>query len=564
MALAKESSIVVSSSPDVTHNITRPVASYHPNVWGDRFLLSSSDQVQLTMKARDDKVVVDELKKEVRRKLKEASNDYIRLLQTVDVIQRLGLAYHFEEEIDQALRYLFETFHDYSEDSQDMYANSLSFRLLRQHGYRISCEIFEKFKDANGGFKIPNIEGVMGMLEFYEATHLRVRGEDILDHGFVFSRNYLKSVLPSLSNPLAAQVDRALNQNSNRRGLPRLEARHFMSVYEQYASHDQALLKLAKLNFNILQSLHKVELSEISRWWKGVDIARNFPYARDRIVELYFWVLGVYFEPQYAVGRKITTKVIAIASLLDDTFDAYGTFEELRIFAEAVERWSVSCLDQLPEYMKLLYKTMLEVSDEIEEEMTKLGTPFRIAYGIEAIKTFARSYFLEAKWREEKYKPTTEEYMGLATKTCGYKSLIITSFLAMGDIPKREHFDWVLSDPDFVMASCIICRLADDIVGHEFEQTRDHIPSSVECYTQEHKTSKEDAVNELYDRLESAWKDLNEGFLRPTKIPAALLYRVLNYCRIIEVMYSRGDWYTHVGPEMQGFVRQLLVDPVPE
>lgn len=69
-----------------------------------------------------------------------------------------------------------------------------------------------------------------------------------------------------------------------------------------------------------------------------MDVPTKFPFARDRIVECYFWTLGAYFEPQYSVGRKMLTKVIAIASILDDIYDAYGTFEELQVFTPAIQR----------------------------------------------------------------------------------------------------------------------------------------------------------------------------------------------------------------------------------
>lgn len=57
----------------------------------------------------------------------------------VDAIQRLGIEYHFEEEINEALQNLFENFDDYCKDNHDLYTTALSFRLLRQHGYRVSC-----------------------------------------------------------------------------------------------------------------------------------------------------------------------------------------------------------------------------------------------------------------------------------------------------------------------------------------------------------------------------------------------------------------------------------------
>lgn len=61
-------------------------------------------------------------------------------------------------------------------------------------------------------------------------------------------------------------------------------------------------------------------------------------FARDRLVELYFWGMSVYFEPQYALARKIFNKVQPLLSLIDDSFDAYGTFEEIKLFADAIQR----------------------------------------------------------------------------------------------------------------------------------------------------------------------------------------------------------------------------------
>ena len=50
-----------------------------------------------------------------------------------------------------------------------------------------------------------------------------------------------------------------------RKGLERLEARWYISIYQDEASHDETLLKLAKFDFNLVQSLHKEELSNLSR-----------------------------------------------------------------------------------------------------------------------------------------------------------------------------------------------------------------------------------------------------------------------------------------------------------
>ena len=108
------------------------------------------------------------------------------------------------------------------------------------------------------------INDVRGMLGLYEATHLRVREEGILDEALVFTTTHLESAVEHLEYPLAEQVPHALKQPV-RKGLNRLEARRYISIYQHEASHDKALLKLAKLDFNLMQSLHKEELSNLSR-----------------------------------------------------------------------------------------------------------------------------------------------------------------------------------------------------------------------------------------------------------------------------------------------------------
>ncbi|XP_027169611.1 (-)-germacrene D synthase-like [Coffea eugenioides] len=298
---------------------------------------------------------LEQLKEEVRTELHATAKNPSQQLQLIDVIQRLGVEYHFQEEIGQALRKMHEK-HQNWEDIDHIYTAALYFRILRQEGFRVSS-----------------------------------------DSALAFSSNHLQSLPNKLNSPLDELVSHALMQ-PNWRGLPRLEARNYISVYEKDHSHKTTLLKLAKLDFNMLQSLHKEELHEISLWWKELDFARKLPFARDRIVVDYLWIVGVYFEPQYGLPRKILSKVIAMASVIDDVYDVYGTYKELEIFTEAIERWDVGCIKQLPDYMKICYQTLLDVFEEIEQAMVKTGRSYQSYYAKEAMKMLIRAYFAEAKW----------------------------------------------------------------------------------------------------------------------------------------------------------------------
>ncbi|GMY31546.1 sesquiterpene synthase 2-like, partial [Fagus crenata] len=421
---------------------------------------------------------------------------------------------------------------------------------------------FNKFKDEIGQFKESLTTNVQGMLDFYEATHLRVHGEGILDEALVFTTTHLKSTASVISNPLAAQVTHALKQSIHK-GIPRLEARRYISIYEQDASHNKALLKLSKLDFNLVQSLHKEELSDITRWWKDLDFAGKLPFARDRVVECYLWIVAVYFEPQYSLARKILTKVIAMTSIIDDIYDAYGTLEELEPFTEAIERWDISSIDQLPEYMQICYRALFDVFEAIEEELAKQERSYRINYAKDAMKLLVRAYFDEGKWFHQDYVPTMEEYMHVALKSSGYPMLTAVSFLGMGDIVTKEAFDWIFSNPKIITASSVIGRLMDDIQSHKFEQERGHAASAVECYMKQHGVSEQVVHDELKMQVDDAWKDINEECMRPTVVPMPLLMRVLNLARVIDVIYKESDGYTHVGKEMKDNIASVLIDAVP-
>ena len=83
---------------------------------------------------------VNQLKEEVRKMLLiTADDDSTQMLQLIDAIQRLGVAYHFEKEIDEALKHMFDSSMIVSaEEKDDVYIASLRFRLLRQQGYNVS------------------------------------------------------------------------------------------------------------------------------------------------------------------------------------------------------------------------------------------------------------------------------------------------------------------------------------------------------------------------------------------------------------------------------------------
>ncbi|XP_009804030.1 (-)-germacrene D synthase-like [Nicotiana sylvestris] len=547
--------------PVGVHEVSRPSANYHRSIWGDYFLDCVSDSTIINPLERKQ---VQDLREEVRKMLMAVHDTSSEKVELIDKIQRLGVSYHFEEEIEASLQRMYEAYRECNMYGDDLYLVAIGFRLLRQQGHFVSCDVFKKFKDNEGNFDKALTSNVPAMLSLYEAAHMRVHGEDILEEALVFISNHLKSMIPILSDSFRVQVLHALNQPIHM-SLTRVEARRFLSTYQSYDTKNELLLEFAKLDFNLLQKVHRKELSSITRWWKDLDIVTKCPFARDRLVESYFWALGVYFEPKFVIARRMLAKVIALATIIDDIYDAYGSYDEHMCFTEALERWDVSAIDGLPPYMKSCYLAILGVYAEMEEELAKRGESYRVDYAKNEMKKLTRAYFEEAKWSHSaSYIPTFEEYMKVALDSSGYMMAATTSLVGIGDnLINKNVMDWVTHEPLIVQASTVIARLMDDMAGHEFEQERGHEPSAVECYMKQHGTSKEEVLLELQKLVSNAWKEVNRQCLYPREVPMLILMRVLNLARVIELLYKDGDAFTHSTTKLKNIITSILVDPVP-
>ncbi|MBA0809683.1 hypothetical protein Gohar_025314 [Gossypium harknessii] len=79
---------------------------------------------------------------------------------------------------------------------------------------------------------------------------------------------------------------------------------------------------------------------------------------------------------------------------------------------------------------------------------------------------------------------------------------------------------------------------------------------------EEYGVMVQEAYNVFNNHIESAWKDVNKGFLKPTEMPIEVLNRMLNLARVMNVLYSEGDGYTYVGKATKGIISSLLIEPI--
>nr|XP_043636532.1 germacrene A synthase short form-like [Erigeron canadensis] len=540
-------------------SIVRPIANFPPSLWGDRFLSFNLDNLEL-----DDYVAaMKEPTDEIQRLIVDSNMDSNEKLCLINCVSRLGLSYLFIKDIEIQLEKLFKELNMEEYNEFDLYTTSVNFLVFRQYGHKLSCDVFNKFKDfSTGKFKEHIRTDVKGMLCFYECTHLGIRGESILDEALAFTESHLKSVVGTLEGTLAKQVTQGL-KFASQRGLPIVEARLYFSNFEEECSKYDPLPKLAKAHFIYFQLMQKEELSILTKWSKDMNFQTIATYTRDKMPELYLWVLAVFLEPRHVEARFITTKIAQLVLVLDDTFDAYATIEELRLLTDAISRWEISSMEQLPEYIKPFYQILLNEYAEWEKQLAKEGRENVVHASKKAFQDLARSYLREAEWRHSGTVPSFQEYYenGLVTST--YNLLAKSCLIGMGKIVDEEALAWYESHQKILEASELIARLHNDVVSFEFEREREHRATGIDAYMRTFRVTEDVAVKELKEMIDNAWKDINEGCLKPTKVSMELLYPILNLSRVIYVAYRFNDGFTFSDLTLKDYISLLFEASVP-
>lgn len=90
-------------------------------------------------------------------------------------------------------------------------------------------------------------------------------------------------------------------------------------------------------------------------------------------------------------------KIIALTSIMDDMYDAYGTFPELVAYTEALQKWDVVAMEGLPDYMKLHYRALLNLYHGAETELASQGRLYRLPYAIQSVRKLS-SFLIEIKY----------------------------------------------------------------------------------------------------------------------------------------------------------------------
>ncbi|XP_042757342.1 (E)-beta-ocimene synthase, chloroplastic isoform X2 [Lactuca sativa] len=510
--------------------------------------------------------------KELEKKGMELNFDYengglsiLQLLEQIDDIERLGLDYRFQNDIRRALNFIAsikENNTEHEEKEGSLHEASLRFRLLRKHGYNVSQDFLLRFKDSHGGFMRCLETDVRGLLSLYEASYLSFECEKDLHEAKLFAREHLLK-LKCQENEALEDINHALELPSYRRML-RLQARWYTDAYSKRKDANMLLLELATSDYNMVQSEFKKELQQVSKWWKNIGLASKLSFVRDRLVECFFWSVGVIFEPQYNSCRVELTKVCTLITVIDDIYDVYGSLDELVMFTDAVKRWDINAVKHMPEYLQLCFRTLYNTIIEI-------GSQTSIAQGEDIIPVLVKvwgdlleAFLLEAKWTHNKYIPTLQEYMDNAWRSVSGVVILTHGYFLINQEFKKDIVENMEKYNDLLKWSSIIFRLCNDLGTSSDEIARGKTANAISCYMHENSVCEEVSREYIKTLIDKAWREMIKArvacFQESTD---TFIDMAINLARISQCVYQYGDG--HGAPDVRAKERVLsvIIEPIP-
>ncbi|KAG6525042.1 terpene synthase 10-like [Zingiber officinale] len=545
--------------------LRRSSTHYQPNSWSNDYIQPLIVNSPVEEKDQTTRIVL--LKERIREVICE-KKEVEEQLRLIDHLQQLGVAYHFKDDIKDALTSIHGSLEDIIslqlKDTDDVHATALLFRLLRQNGFSITDDIFKRFRDEKGQFIEVSVEG---MLSLYEAAFYGKEGEVILQETRDFTTQNLRNILNdqgSIPEPgLKQKVAHALELPLNWR-LERLHTRWFIQFCSQ-SNNDKCsminpvLLEFAKLDFNKVQDTHKKELSKLSRWWSDLGLAERLPFFRDRLMANYLWTVGCAFEPEYWSFRETEAQANCFIALLDDVYDVYGNLEELEIFTDAIERWDVIAIDRLPDYMKLCFLAVFNTANEAAYEVVKEKGFNVLPYLKRAWSDLCKAFLLEAKWSHEKYTPTVEEYLENGWMSAS-GHIILTHAYCMSPYVTQSDLENFSTYTQFVQWSSMNFRLYNDLVETE---KSDDCSAIQYCLMQEKDVSEAEAREMIKEMIMANWRAMNGDRMNYTTLfEENFKICAINLDRTVQFFYRGIDRYSEADGEIKDSMTSLLLEPI--
>ncbi|XP_028552327.1 bifunctional levopimaradiene synthase, chloroplastic-like [Dendrobium catenatum] len=453
----------------------------------------------------------------------------------IDTIQRLGIDHHFRKEISNALDFLYRNLRKdglaWERDAivTDIDDTCMGLRLLRLHGYPISPDVLEYFKDIDGTFLCymgETHKGVSDFFSLYRFSQIAFLGEKILKQTKIFTEQHLiKSIKDNhvydkwaIKKALNKEIEWAL-RNPWKMSLPMLEMQEYIknygdndvwiekTIFRMYNINNSKYLELAKLECNKLQAIHTREAKSILLWWNSCGF-NNLVVTQLNPKEIHFSICAAIYEPEFSTSRIAYTKCNCIESILKDIFQSHESFEELKIFCQAINEWKPAMVQVLPSKLKRVFMVAYETMNEQAIGANNAQGKDVFPYLHDLRKQQVQQYLKIREFKDIKQFEIFEEYVDQVKRGLAVTIRLLPAVLLMGDVLPGNALK------SLVHKSTILEQLASYIALLNL-MTEER--SAVYMYMKEHNCSEQDALSYIEEKIDDAFVEFTHEYLKPNK-----------------------------------------------
>ncbi|XP_075109604.1 copal-8-ol diphosphate hydratase, chloroplastic-like isoform X3 [Nicotiana tabacum] len=241
-------------------------------------------------------------------------------LWAIDRLQRLGISYYFAEEFKQLLdhvsRYWNEEigiFGGRNSNFCDVDDTCMAIRLLRLHGFDVSPDVLNKFKDGDQFFCLRGElnKSPTAMYNLYRCSQALFPGEKILEEAKNFTYNFLQQCLANnqssdkwvIAKDIPGEMQYAL-EFPWYASLPRVESRLYI---EQYGGADDIWIG-----------------KTLYRWYEKCNF-QHFGISKKYLLVSYFLAAASTFEVEKSRERLAWAKSRIICKMITSYFNEEAT-----------------------------------------------------------------------------------------------------------------------------------------------------------------------------------------------------------------------------------------------
>ncbi|KAA8515305.1 hypothetical protein F0562_018465 [Nyssa sinensis] len=501
-------------------------------------------------------------------------------LSMVNQIQRLGLAEHFNEEIEEILSRVYRMYKKQEPWAAKMklvaaqiYKDSLAFRLLRMHGYRVTPWSFCWFLNHEEILvhMEKNVEYfASAMYNVYRATDLIFPGEYEMEEARSFSRKLLEKTmaLRSIDNNFHRLIGHELSLPWMAR-LDHLDHRMWIeenkfstlcigkaSFYRLSCLHNDKLMKLAVENYEFRQSIYRGELEELKRWSKDWGLS-EMGFGREKTTYCYFAVAASTSLSHNSLVRMIAAKSAILIIVADDFYDMEGSLNELQRLTEAVQIWDGKGLSG---HGKIIF-------DALDNLVTDIAAKHRHQKDTDITKdlqdiwceTFV-SWLTETTWSKSGYIPSKLEYLETGmTSVATHTTVLPASCFLSPSLPhdklKPAQYETVSK---LVM---IIARLLNDIQSYQKEQEVGKMNIALLYLKENPQACIEDSIDYVREILGEKKKELLEHVLMDglNDLPKPCKFLHLSCLKVFQMFYNSSNLFDSKTDLLQDIMKAIYV-----